>query len=122
MSKLYKPLLIDSVKAVSNLVKNRFVGFDGDTCGTGEKAYGVCDVETESGQYAPVIVSGIVLLEAGGTVTVGSKVTSDDSGKAVALTEVDPDDDDAEVVIEEVNGYSLDDGTEGDIIRIARGI
>lgn len=110
--KTYKPLLIDSVKAVSNLQKQRFVGLDGNVCQAGAKAYGVCDVETDAEQYTPVAVSGILLVETGGAITIGAEVTSDAEGKAVAVTDS-----------EKVNGYALDESTSaGEIIRIVRGI
>src|SRR5574344_1263984 len=111
-NKLYKPLLIDSIKATANLPKQRFVGFDGGLCATGAKAYGVCDVETESGQQAPIGVLGILLVEAGGAITQGANVTSDATGKAVAIANT-----------EKVNGIALDVATAaGEIIRIIRGI
>ena len=110
-NKLYKPLLIDSVLASADLPKQRFISFNGAVSGAGEKAYGICDVETESGQYAPVATIGILLVEAGGTITVGSEITSDANGKAVTLGDN-----------QKSNGYALDDGAEGDVIRIIRGI
>ena len=110
--KTYKPLLIDSVKAVSNLKQHRFVGLDGNVCQAGAKAYGVCDVETDAEQYTPVAVLGILLIETGGAITIGAEVTSDAEGKAVAVTGS-----------EKVNGYALDESTtSGEIIRIVRGI
>jgi hypothetical protein len=108
--KLYKPLLIDSINANTDLPKQVFVNFDGDICSAGKKAYGVCDVETEKDQFAPVAILGILLVVAGGTITKGSDVTSDISGRAVVATS-----DDA------VNGYALDDASEGEVVRIARG-
>lgn len=112
MPKLYKPLLIDSIKAQTNLLKQRFIGFDGNVCSAGAKAYGVCDVETESGQFAPAAILGILLIETGGAIAAKAKVTSDASGRAVAITST-----------EEVNGYALDAATAaGDVIRIVRGI
>jgi hypothetical protein len=109
--KLYKPLLIDSIKATANLPKQRFVDFNGAICTAGAKAYGICDVETDLGQFAPVGVLGIFLVESGGVVTKGA-VTSDATGKAVNLT-----------TTEAVNGYALDEASaDGEIIRIIRGI
>ncbi len=110
-NKLYKPLLIDSVLATADLPKQRFISFSGAISGAGEKAYGICDVETESGQYAPIATTGILLVEAGGTITAGAEITSDANGKAVTLDEN-----------QKLNGYALDDGAEGDVIRIIRGI
>lgn len=110
--KLYKPLLIDSVKATADLSKQIFVGLDGGVCGAGEKAYGVCDVETDAGQLAPIGVLGILLVVAGGEITAGNPVTSDEDGKAVEIESTG-----------EVNGYALDDASaSGEVIRIVRGI
>ena len=110
-NKLYKPILIDSITAAGNLEKHRFVGFDGNHCTAGAKALGVCDVETESGQLAPIGVLGIFLVEAAGNITAGAAVTSDANGKAVTVGNND-----------EINGYSLDAAQTGSIIRIVRGI
>lgn len=109
--RLYKPLLIDTVKAAVNIDKQRFIGFDGNYCGANAKAYGVSDVEIEAGQYAPVALFGILLVQTGGAVSAGAKVASDATGCAVAYT------------TGESNGYSLDDAEgAGEVIRIVRGI
>lgn len=108
--KLYKPLLIDSLKANADLPKQIFVDFEGNICSAGKKAFGVCDVETDKDQLAPIAVLGILLVVAGGTITKGSNITSDTNGKAVVATSSDA-----------INGYALDDGNNGEIIRIARG-
>lgn len=110
-NKLYKPLLIDSIKAEENLEKQRFIGFDGRHCTAGAKALGICDVETEKDQYAPVAILGVLLIQAGGDIDVGDKITSDATGKAVKVT-----------TTEEINGYALDSAESGEVIRIARGI
>ena len=108
----YKTLLIDSVLAQVALTKQRFVGFDGKVCAANVLALGVCDVDTDQGQYAPVAISGILLIEAASAITQGSKVASDASGKAVTGYTIDT-----------CNGYALDAATAaGDIIRIVRGI
>ena len=70
--KTYKPLLIDSVTALADLKQHRFVGLDGNVCQAGAKAYGVCDVDTDAEQYTPVAVSGILLVETGGAITIGA--------------------------------------------------
>lgn len=109
--KLYKPLLMDSIKAAVDLDKQRFIGFDGNYCAENAKALGVCDVEIESGQFAPVALFGILLIKTGGSITAGSKVASDASGYAVTFT------------TGESNGYALDASSgAGEVIRIARGI
>lgn len=109
--KSYKPILIDSVKVAEDIVKQRFIGFDGKYCMAGAKAYGVSDVGTDAGQYAPVAISGILLVEAGGPIAAGTAITSDNEGKAVSITGT-----------VDVNGYALDSATIGQVIRIVRGI
>lgn len=111
MEKLYKPLLMDSIKAAVDIDKQRFIGFDGNYCGESVKALGVSDVEVSAGQFAPVAVNGILLIKTAGAITKGSKVASDANGFAIAFT------------AGESNGYSLDDAAgAGEIIRIARGL
>lgn len=110
-NKLYSPLLIHSIKASEDLIANRFVGFDGYYCATGVKALGVADVATESGQLAPIGVTGILLVEAGGAISAGDEITSDENGKAIQVART-----------EQVNGYSLDTAQAGELIRIVRGI
>jgi len=110
-NKHYKPLLIESVKVAVDVEEHRFIGFDGNYCTTGTKALGVVDVSTEKGEYAPVAISGILLVEAGGSIQVGDEVTSDDSGKAITIARS-----------EISNGFALDAGEAGETIRIIRGI
>ncbi|MEI7475358.1 MAG: capsid cement protein [bacterium] len=110
MEKLYKPLLTDSIKAPANIDKHRFIGFDGNYCIEGAKALGVSEVEIEAGQFAPVILNGIVLVRTAGTIIQGAKVASDLNGYAIAFT------------TGEANGYSLDNAEAGEIIRLVRGI
>lgn len=110
-NKTYKPLLFESVKATVDLEEKRFVGFDGNYCGAGEKALGVVNVSTEKDQYAPVVILGILLVKAAGTIAVGDSVASDTDGKAVVAENS---------AIS--NGYSLDSAVAGQEIRIVRGI
>lgn len=110
-NKLYKPLLIDSIKVTEDIEQHRFVGFDGKYCKSGAKALGVSDVAIENGQYAPVAIFGVLLVEAGGTIAVGDAVTSDENGKAVKVTDGAT-----------INGYAQDSGSVGEEVRIVRGI
>ena len=82
-NKVYKPLLIDSVKAAVDIEQHRFIGFDGNYCPQGAKALGVSDVAIEKEQYVPVALLGILLVEAAGIISVGDAVASDENGKAV---------------------------------------
>ena len=111
INKTYKPLLIESIKAIVDLQQHRFAGFDGGYCTAGAKALGVVDVSTSKGEYAPVTVLGTILVEAGGTIAAGDAVASDAEGKAVKI---------ADSAL--ANGYALDAGAAGQEIRIIRGI
>ena len=110
-NKLYQPLLIESVKATANIEQHSFIGFDGAYCGAGAKALGVSDVTIDNGQYAPVAVLGTLLVLSGGMITVGDPVASDANGKAVVAT--------GSALI---NGYAQDSVTEGQEVRVLRGI
>jgi len=128
--KLYKPILIDSILATATLPKQRFISFAGAVCTAGQKAIGVCDVETDSGQLAPVGVLGVFLVETGGAITVGAAVTSDANGKAVVATDDAITSTTANDVTtysiqkgSAINGYALDAASaSGETIRIVRGI
>ena len=110
MTKLCKPLLIESIKAKTYIPKYRFVGFDGSVCDYGVRAIGVSDVETEQGQYAPIGIIGIFLVETATDLEAGIKIASDSLGRAIRATSG-----------EKTNGYSIDSATkEGEIIRIVR--
>lgn len=91
----------------ADLVRRRFVGFDGAKCGAGLKALGVCDADTGLGKQAPVNFSGILLVEAAAPIAADVDVDSDADGKAVTHA--------AGVV----NGHTLDAAAAaGDVIRI----
>lgn len=111
VNKYYKPLLIESAKANADLIEHRFSGFNGKHCEAGAKAFGVVDVTTEKGQFAPIAVFGTLLVEAGGTIALGDGVASDENGRAVKAG--------TDAII---NGYALDSGVAGQKIRVLRGI
>ena len=54
-------------------------------CGAYEKAIGVLSLAADSGEQAGVKVAGIILVESGGAITQGQKVTSDSVGRAIVL-------------------------------------
>ena len=105
------PGIIISVTAAADLTARRFVGLDGNVCGAGAKALGVCDVDTASGNQGPVVLNGVILIEAGAAVTAGSQVESDANSRAIPLN------------TGASNGYALDSASAaGELIRIVRGI
>ncbi len=105
--KTYKSVLTESITAGADVVKNRFSGFDGNYASAGTKALGVFELDTDSGQQAPVIVYGIAIVETAGAISVGGAVEVGTDGKALAHN------------TGEINGYALDAATaSGDLIRI----
>lgn len=107
----HKPILIESVQAQIDLLQNRFVGFDGNYCKAGAKAFGVTEAEAEAEQFSPIAVLGTLIVETGASVSQGA-VMSDENGKAVP-----------HVTDKECNGYALDTASAaGEFIRIVRGI
>ena len=125
-NKTYQPILIQTVEAQEDLTEKTFIGFDGNTCEAGAKAFGIADVSTESGQLAPVGVLGTFLVISGGAITQGSAVTSDASGKAVVATAPSITTEASATTLtagDEINGYALDAATAaGEEIRVLRGI
>ena len=69
------------------------------------------NAETEKEQFAPVAINGILLVVCGGIVNAFDDITSDEEGRAVVCTSQDTS-----------NGFALDGGEDGDVIRIVRGI
>lgn len=88
MEKTYFDVFTDTVRTAANVVKNRFIGFDGNYCAADAKAYGVSKMDVDSGQNAPVIVIGVAIVEAAGIINAGDSVVSDATGKALAATDV----------------------------------
>lgn len=80
--KTEQPILITSIKASEELEKFYFVN------GAGSKAdsdhpLGVCNATTSSGEMAPIVLSGVVLVYSGSIVNAGEFITGDDEGRAV---------------------------------------
>ena len=104
-----QPILITSITAPADLStkKNLFIGFDGNVCGNGEKALGVLNANTNTGNQAPVMAIGIAIVISGAAVNQKAKVQSDANGKAITFA------------AGEVNGYTLDAAASADeFIRV----
>lgn len=94
--KLHRSIHERSLKAGTGFLTKRFLKLSSGEAvlaGAGQRASaGVCMIETEVGDMAPVISHGFALVEVGsGGVTEGGDVTSDANGKAVALAALDLD-------------------------------
>ena len=107
--KTEQPILITSIIAGTDLSasKNLFIGFDGRICGNGSKALGVLNADTNVNEQAPVTCAGIALVFSGAAVSLGAKIQSNASGKAITFSSG------------EANGYALVAATGADeLIRI----
>lgn len=106
------PILTITKTLDADIPARRFVGFNGERAGAGEKALGVLEVEAEIGMPAPINVLGVMLVETGGAIALGAEVTSNAEGRAVTIA-----DDEA------CNGFAVDEAAgAGELIRIIRGI
>ena len=100
-----------SIEAAADLVKHRFIGFDGNLCGANAKARGVSATDTKSGQMCPINIVGEVLVESGGVITAGAAIASDARGRAVAA--------ESGYLPQALNGYAIDAATgAGEFIRV----
>lgn len=78
-----KVVLVTTVTATAPIIENRFIGFDGAQAKVNAPVFGVTPREADKGDSVGVECVGIVLVEAGGAITVGAKVASDAQGCAV---------------------------------------
>ena len=78
-----KVVLVTTVTATAPIIENRFIGFDGAQAKANAPVFGVTPREADKGDSVSVECIGIVLVEAGGAITVGAKVASDAQGCAV---------------------------------------
>lgn len=89
MADTYHDLFSFSIKAAAAITKRRFVGYDGNLCGAGAKAFGVALFDQNINEQVTCIVEGIAVVESGGALTKGDPVESDATGRAVAATAMD---------------------------------
>jgi len=106
----YKPIMTLSIKAGEDIPKYRFVDYEGNIAGAGEKALGVTMFSYKANQTASTITLGTAIIETAGAISIGDIVTSDANGKAVVI---DTDD--------EANGRALTACTAAGFITILIG-
>lgn len=82
MSGLYRAIATASVEATADTPVARFVGYAGDMCAAGAKAFGVSETEAAAGEMMPVAYEGIMPVEASAAIAVGDAVESAADGKA----------------------------------------
>lgn len=89
-----------------NLLANRFI-VPGNTYANANKAYAVTTANVTGGNPTDVIVTGIAYIEVGGDIYMGDSVIAGTDGKGMSLGGGSP-----------VNGIALEDGVNGDIIKV----
>lgn len=101
-------VLITTVKAQVDLLKNKFVDFDGNLPAASAKTFGVVQADTTAGNQAPVMAEGIAIVISGAVISKKAAVTTDAEGRAIPFTDT-----------EAINGYALDAATgAGELIRV----
>lgn len=87
MEETFKEGGMSGIDATDDIYKMRFVGYDGAQCGLGEKAAGVSQYDTASGNRCTIQTSGPAVVECGGVITEpGTPIASDADGKAIEAT------------------------------------
>lgn len=84
MSQAKYSLFTLTIIAAATILANRFIRYDGATCGDGDNALGVSVASADSGEPMAVDVEGVVPMIAAGTISAGSEVQSDADGLPIA--------------------------------------
>lgn len=83
----YTPVLTKTVRSSGAVSAKRFIGYDGAQIGSaGAAAYGVSLFNADDGEALSVVVMGTAIVETGGAVSKGDKLTADANGKAIVAT------------------------------------
>lgn len=106
-NKTYQPLSHFTIKAGSDILPNRFIGFDGSYPVAEGKSLGASDSKWLEGEQASVITIGTAIVEITEAINTGEPVTAAADGKAKKATGV-----------MSVNGRALDTTTGAGFIRI----
>lgn len=135
MSMLYPGQSITIKSAPAEVEAGIFVQEDGAIAGAGEIAVGVSINKTAQYDALGVYISGIVSVQAGGSITAGDEIVADANGKAVsatalsvtvptAATPVTSDAAQPTLVVagsalpEKVLGIAMEDGSDGNTIAV----
>ena len=83
----YTSVLTKTVKASGAVSAKRFVGYDGAQIGSaGAAAFGVSLFNADDGEALSIVVMGTAIVETGGAVSKGDKLTADANGRAIVAT------------------------------------
>jgi predicted RecA/RadA family phage recombinase len=78
--KTEQPILISTVTAAEDLLKNLCVTPSGTIANDADEFLGVCNADTNSGEETPVSTNGIVLCYSAGAISAGQVVKTYDNG------------------------------------------
>lgn len=81
----YQPVLRLSVQAIENIPAHKFVNITGGLCTSTQKAIGVSDYPSVSGEFVSVIALGTAIVRAVGTISKGATIAADSTGNAKAI-------------------------------------
>ena len=79
-------LLITSITALVDSTKNLIANVSGGLCNATDVPLGTINADTNASEEMPVSVSGISLVKAGASITIGDLIKSDANSKAIATT------------------------------------
>ena len=79
-------VLVTTITATGEIVKDRFVNFAGAQAKAGEAVLGVAPYDVANGDTAAVDVVGIAVVEAGGAIAAGAEIQVGANGRAITAT------------------------------------
>lgn len=82
MGKTFKSALTVSFVAAADVLKNRFLGYNGNYAAANSRAYGVTQADTKTGFHCPVDTLGDLVVEAESAIAAGDEVCVGSNGKA----------------------------------------
>lgn len=74
---------VATMMALAELIGNRFVSAKGKQATADDAIFGIVPVDAKQGESVPVEILGVGIVESGGVIAVGDKVSSDAQGCAV---------------------------------------
>jgi hypothetical protein len=107
MAETFVPGITITTISTAGTFEKRFLKGDGSLCRAGERAIGVSTNSTDAaGKTIGTMITGVALVEAGGSVTANSEVESDANGKAVTIS------------TGKANGIALNSASAGEDLRV----
>lgn len=100
------PLGAVTMQATADVLAHRFISANGEHCNNGDKIIGISTNDFAEGKLMSICFTGIMSVEAGGTIAAGDEVKATTNGKAISSATA------AQGII------ALDSGGNGSFIRV----